>query len=89
MSADAQHVRYHLDAFNCAATGVSAWYPLHLSRGTRSARPWPAFRAVVWGGWLRISCLRVDEAARGGEAMFGILDDCPKGHRKFFLRKKL
>ena len=82
----------------------------------------------IWGGWLRISYLWVDEAARGkrwatrlmdtaeayavergchsaeldthsfqarpfyerrGYEVFGELDDYPKGHKKYFLRKQL
>lgn len=82
----------------------------------------------VWGGWLHISYLWIDEVVRGrrwatklmdeaeayarergchsadldthsfqarpfyekrGYELFGTLDDYPKGHKKFFLRKKL
>jgi ribosomal protein S18 acetylase RimI-like enzyme len=82
----------------------------------------------VWGGWLHIAWLWVDESVRGqdwgtrlmdlaeaygrergchsatldthsfqarpfyearGYEVFGTLDDYPKGHKKFFLRKKL
>ena len=82
----------------------------------------------VWGGWLHVTFLWIDEAVRGqhwatrlmdqaedyarergchsatldthsfqarpfyerrGYEVFGILDDYPKGHKKFFLKKKL
>ena len=93
-----------------------------------AARPWAACWASIWGGWLRISYLWIDEAVRGGAGgpsswtgpkpmpasggchsaeldthsfqarpfyerrgyeVFGTLDDYPKGHKKFFLKKKL
>jgi GNAT superfamily N-acetyltransferase len=82
----------------------------------------------IWGGWLHIAYLWVDEAERGKDAatrmmdqaeayarerhchsimldthsfqarpfyekrgfeVFATLDDWPKGHKKFFLKKKL
>jgi ribosomal protein S18 acetylase RimI-like enzyme len=126
--AGAQFVRDHLDAFNFAATGIAAWYPLRLFIKNRRGETMGGLLGVVWGGWLHISYLWVDEAMRGqdwgtrlmdqaeafarergchsveldthsfqarpfyeqrGYEVFGTLDDYPKGHKKFFLRKKL
>ncbi|TMJ27052.1 MAG: GNAT family N-acetyltransferase, partial [Alphaproteobacteria bacterium] len=83
---------------------------------------------AIWGGWLQIAILWIDESVRGqdwgtrlmdqaetyarehgchsatldthsfqarpfyegrGYEIFGTLDDYPKGHKRFYLRKKL
>ena len=124
----AQTVREHLDAFNFAATGVSAWYPLHLFLRNSRGETLGGLLGLAWGGWLHISYLWLDESARGrrwasrmmdqaeafarekgchsvqldthsfqarpfyqkrGYEVFGTLDDYPKGHKKFFLKKTL
>ncbi|HYC65558.1 MAG TPA: GNAT family N-acetyltransferase [Reyranellaceae bacterium] len=127
-SADAQGVRDRLDIYNVGATGVSAWYPVQLFLRSDRNELMGGLLGAIWGGWLRISYLWVDEAARGqdwgtrlmdqaeayarerkchsveldthsfqarpfyearGYEVFGVLDDYPKGHKKFFLKKKL
>ena len=124
----AQFVRDRLDVFNVGVTGISAWYPLHLYLKSGRGETLGGLLGSIWGGWLHISYLWVDEAVRGqrwatrlmdqaedyarergchsvdldthsfqarpfyerrGYEVFGTLDDYPKGHKKFFLSKKL
>ena len=124
----AQFVRDHLDTFNVAATGISAYYPVYLFLKNERGETLGGLLGSMWGGWLYISYLWVDEAVRGkrwatrlmdqaeayarergchavqldthsfqarpfyerrGYELFGTLDDYPKGHKKFFLKKKL
>jgi ribosomal protein S18 acetylase RimI-like enzyme len=124
----AQFVRDHLAFFNVGATGLSAWYPVYLLLRNERDETLGGLLGMVWGGWLHISNLWVDEAVRGkdwgtrlmdqaeayarergchsveldthsfqarpfyeqrGYEVFATLDDYPKGHKKFFLRKKL
>ena len=125
---DAQLVRDWLDMFNVGVTGVSAYYPVHFFVKNGRGETMGGLLGGIWGGWLYISFLWVDEAVRGqdwgtrmmdqaeayarerhchavsldthsfqarpfyearGYEVFGTLDDYPKGHKKFFLRKKL
>jgi len=126
--ADAQLVREHLDLFNVGVTGVSAYYPVNFILRNERDEVMGGLLGSIWGGWLHISYLWVDEAERGKDAatrmmdqaeayarerhchsimldthsfqarpfyerrgyeLFGTLDDYPKGHKKFFLKKKL
>ena len=127
-SADAQLVREHLDLFNVGVTGVSAYYPVNFFLKNERDEVMGGLLGSIWGGWLHISYLWVDEAERGKDAatrmmdqaeayarerhchsimldthsfqarpfyekrgfeVFATLDDWPKGHKKFFLKKKL
>ncbi len=126
--ADAQLVREHLDLFNVGVTGVSAYYPVNFILKNERDEVMGGLLGSIWGGWLHISYLWVDEAERGKDAatrmmdqaeayarerhchsimldthsfqarpfyekrgfeVFATLDDWPKGHKKFFLKKKL
>jgi GNAT superfamily N-acetyltransferase len=126
--ADAQLVRERLDMFNVGVTGVSAYYPVHFFVKSSRGETRGGVLGGIWGGWLHISFLWVDDLVRGqdwgtrlmdhaeayarehgchavsldthsfqarpfyearGYEVFGTLDDFPKGHKKFFLRKKL
>jgi len=126
--ADAQLVRDRLDMFNVGVTGLSAYYPVNLFVKNTRGETMGGLLGGIWGGWLYISYLWVDEAVRGqrwatklmdqaeafaverrchgvsldthsfqarpfyekrGYEVFAELDDYPKGHKKFFLRKKL
>ena len=124
----APFVREHLDLFNVAATGESAYYPVNIFVRSARGEVMGGLMGSIWGGWLHITYLWVDQAVRGqrwasrmmdhaeayarergchsatldthsfqarpfyekrGYEVFGTLDDYPKGHKKFFLRKKL
>ncbi|MBN9488900.1 MAG: GNAT family N-acetyltransferase [Alphaproteobacteria bacterium] len=124
----AQFVREHLDIFNVGATGVSAFYPVNFFLKSARDEIMGGLLGSIWGGWLHITYLWVDEAERGnrwatrlmdraeayarergchsvtldthsfqarpfyerrGYEVFGTLDDFPKGHKKFFLQKRL
>jgi GNAT superfamily N-acetyltransferase len=125
---NAQFVRDHLDFYNVGATGLSAYYAVHFFLKNERGETLGGLLGSIWGGWLRVSYLWVDEAVRGGRwgsrlmdraeayarergchsaeldthsfqarpfyerrgyELFGTLDDYPKGHKKFFLKKKL
>ena len=124
----AQFVREHLDIFNVGATGVSAYYTVNFFLKSDRDEIMGGLLGNIWGGWLHITYLWIDEAERGnrwatrlmdraeayarergchsvtldthsfqarpfyekrGYEIFGTLDDFPKGHKKFFLKKKL
>jgi len=125
---EAQLVRDRLDMYNVGATGVSAYYPVHFFLKSERGETMGGLLGDIWGGWLHVTYLWIDEAARGqgwatklmdqaetyahergchsatldthsfqarpfyerrGYEVFGTLDDCPKGHQKFFLKKRL
>jgi GNAT superfamily N-acetyltransferase len=127
-SAEARFVRERLDLYNVGVTGVSAWYPMQFFVKSERGETLGGVLGSVWGGWLHIAYLWIDDSVRGkdwgtrlmdraeaygrergchsvtldthsfqarpfyesrGYEVFGTLDDYPKGHKKFFLRKKL
>ena len=127
-SAEAKFVRERLDLYNVGQTGISAWYPVQFFVKSARGETLGGVMGAVWGGWLQIGFLWVDDSVRGkdwgtklmdhaeayarergchavlldthsfqarpfyesrGYEVFGTLDDFPKGHKKFFLRKKL
>ncbi|MBS0221909.1 MAG: GNAT family N-acetyltransferase [Proteobacteria bacterium] len=61
----AQFVREHLDIFNVGATGVSAYYPLHFFLKSERDEIMGGLIGSIWGGWLHITYLWIDEAERG------------------------
>jgi ribosomal protein S18 acetylase RimI-like enzyme len=126
--ADAQLVRDRLDLFNVGVTGYSGYYPVHFFLKSPRGETVGGLLGAIWGGWLYISYLWIDEAVRGqrwatklmdlaesyavergchavsldthsfqarpfyerrGYVVFGELDDFPKGHKKYFLKKTL
>jgi GNAT superfamily N-acetyltransferase len=126
--ADAKYVRERLDLYNVGITGVSTWYPVNFFVKSARGETLGGVMGAIWGGWLQIGILWVDESVRGrdlgsqlmdqaeaygrehgchsvlldthsfqarpfyekrGYEVFGTLDDFPKGHQKFYLRKKL
>jgi ribosomal protein S18 acetylase RimI-like enzyme len=125
---NAGFVRDHLHYFNVGATGLSSYYPVNFFLRNQRGETLGGLLGGIWGGWLHISILWVDEAVRGrgwatqlmdqaeayarerhchsadldthsfqarpfyekcGYEVFATLDDYPKGHKKFFLSKKL
>ena len=126
--AEAELVRDRLDLYNVGVTGVSAYYPVHFFVKSGRGETMGGLLGNIWGGWLHVTYLWVDEAVRGrgwatklmdqaeaygrergchsatldthsfqarpfyekrGYEVFGALDDYPKGHKKFFLKKSL
>ena len=126
--ADARFVRERLDLYNVGVTGVSAWYPVQFFVKSERGETLGGVLGSIWGGWLHIAYLWVDDSVRGkdwgrrlmdqaeaygrehgchsvtldthsfqarpfyearGYEVFGTLDDFPKGHKRFYLRKKL
>lgn len=61
----AQFVRDHLDSFNVGATGLSAYYPVHYYLKNEHGEILGGLLGSIWGGWLHISYLWIDEAVRG------------------------
>jgi len=127
-SAEAQLVRDRLDMFNVGVTGVSPYYPVHFLLKSQRGETMGGLLGGIWGAWLHVTYLWVDQAARGqrwatklmdqaeayavergchsveldthsfqarpfyekrGYEVIATLDDYPKGHKKFFLKKKL
>ena len=126
--AEARYVRERLDLYNVGVTGMSAWYPVQFFVKSERGETLGGVLGSIWGGWLQIAYLWIDDSVRGkdwgtrlmdqaetygrehgchsvtldthsfqarpfyesrGYEVFGTLDDYPKGHKKFFLKKKL
>jgi ribosomal protein S18 acetylase RimI-like enzyme len=126
--AEAELVRDRLDMYNVGVTGVSTYYPVHFYVKSPRGETMGGLLGNIWGGWLYITYLWIDEPVRGqgwatrlmdqaeaygrergchsatldthsfqarpfyekrGYEVFGTLDDYPKGHKKFFLKKRL
>lgn len=58
-------VRDRLDMHNVAATGVSAFYPLHFYVRSARGETLGGLLGFIWGGWLQVNHLWVDPAVRG------------------------
>jgi len=125
---DAKFVRDRLDMYNVGVTGISAWYPVNFFVKSDRGETLGGVMGAIWGGWLQIAILWVDDSVRGkdwgtrlmdeaeayarergchsatldthsfqarpfyearGYEVFGTLDDYPKGHKRFYLQKKL
>ena len=63
--AEAQLVRERLDLFNVGVTGVSASYPVHFFLKNEPGETMGRLLGAIWGGWLHITYLWMDEAVRG------------------------
>jgi len=61
----AQFVREHLDIFNVGATGVSAFYPVNFFLKSARDEIMGGLLGSIWGGWLHITYLWIDDIARG------------------------
>ena len=73
--ADAQFVRDHLDFYNVGATGVSAYYPVNFFLKSERGETMGGLLGSVWGGWLHITYLWIDEAARGQRWATRLMDE--------------
>lgn len=63
--AEAALVRERLDLFNVGVTGVSAYYPVHFFVKSAIGETRGGLLGGIWGGWLHITFLWVDETVRG------------------------
>ena len=63
--ADAQTVRDRLDFYNVGVTGVSTYYPVNLFLKSERGEVLGGLLGGIWGGWLHISYLWVDQSERG------------------------
>jgi ribosomal protein S18 acetylase RimI-like enzyme len=126
--AEAELVRDRLDMYNVGVTGLSTYYPVHFYVKSPRGETMGGLLGNIWGGWLYITYLWIDEPMRGqgwatrlmdqaeaygrergahsvvldthsfqarpfyekrGYEVFGMLDDYPVGHKKFYLKKRL
>ncbi len=60
-----ERVKTGVDFHNFAATGVSAYYPTNFFLRSARGETMGGLLGMIWGGWLHISYLWVDEAVRG------------------------
>jgi len=63
--ADAQLVRERLDMYNVGETGVSTYYPVHFFVKSSRGETRGGVLGGIWGGWLHIAFLWIDESVRG------------------------
>jgi GNAT superfamily N-acetyltransferase len=63
--ADAKYVRERLDLYNVGVTGVSAWYPVNFFVKSQRGETLGGVLGAIWGGWLQVGFLWVDESMRG------------------------
>src|SRR5262245_55845722 len=72
--AAAQLVRDRLDMFNVGVTGVSAYYPVNFFLKNVRGEIMGGLLGGIWGGWLNITYLWVDESERGKDAATRMMD---------------
>jgi hypothetical protein len=77
----AQFVRDHLDIYNVGVTGLSAWYPVHLYVKNERGEILGGLIGTIWGGWLHISYLWIDEVVRGRRWATKLMDTRQKPMR--------
>ena len=63
---DGQFVRDGLSLYNVARTGYDHWRPLKLFVRDDTGMIRGGLLGHIWGGWLHITDLWLDEGARGG-----------------------
>src|SRR5262249_30019800 len=71
----AQLVRDRLDLFNIAATGVSAYYPVNFFVRNARGEVMGGLLGGIWGGWMHITYLWLDEAVRGRRLATKLMDE--------------
>ncbi len=60
-----ERIKNGVDFHNFATTGVSAYYPTNFFLRSARGETMGGLLGMIWGGWLHISYLWVDEAVRG------------------------
>jgi len=73
--ADAQFVRDHLDFYNVGVTGVSAYYSANFFLKNERGEILGGLLGGIWGGWLHITFLWVDDAVRGRDWGTKLMDE--------------
>jgi ribosomal protein S18 acetylase RimI-like enzyme len=63
--ADAKFVSERLALYNVGVTGDSKWYPVNFFVKSGRGETVGGVLGAVWGGWLQIAFLWVDESVRG------------------------
>ena len=63
--ADAKFVRERLDLYNVGITGVSTWYPVNFFVKSGRGETLGGVMGAIWGGWLHVGFLWVDDSVRG------------------------
>jgi len=63
--ADGKYVRERLDLYNVGKTGDSTWYPVNFFVKSARGETLGGVLGSIWGGWLSISILLVDDSVRG------------------------
>ena len=58
-------VRDRLDLYNVATTGVSGYYPVNFFVKSTRGETLGGVMGAIWGGWLQIAILWIDESVRG------------------------
>lgn len=63
--AEGQLVRDRLDMYNIGQTGISTYYPVNFFVKSARGETMGGLMGGIWGGWLHIAWLWIDEAVRG------------------------
>jgi GNAT superfamily N-acetyltransferase len=65
-AADVAAIEERINEFNMAVTGVRDWHPIRVFLRDETDALRGGITADVWGGWMHISFLWVDEPLRKG-----------------------
>jgi GNAT superfamily N-acetyltransferase len=65
----------HVANVNFARTGISAWYPANFFLRNQRGECLGGLLGYVWGGWLHVNFLWVDEAIRGKRFGSRLMDE--------------
>lgn len=63
--ADGKYVRERLGLYNVGKTGDSTWYPVNFFAKSARGETLGGVLGSIWGGWLSIAILWVDDSVRG------------------------
>lgn len=73
--ADAKFVRDRLDLYNVGITGQSTWYPVNFFVKSGRGETLGGVLGAIWGGWLQIGFLWVDDSVRGKDWGTRLMDN--------------